>query len=272
VLIPYFVWLSWITLGLLRRKLHAIDIDSKSCSDTIDIETNHRSHKPEPNPSRHGEWRATALVILVLAAFIALLWFVHRSGVLVVAFIALFCISAPFGNKLIGPADCVQIASSSLERRFQRRYHSEFTQLTQIGFKPLFIFGESMSLYRLLLIYPVFLYTIMLLNREIATIKGSRLIFGYPVLTSSDGKIYVYIMQLGMKFYTGFQDGTILLTKNFGGTTKYGSNVIFQRFCDASIYDIWMEHHNRVSLLEADGKQVEGEISFAAFSRISAAT
>lgn len=230
----------------------------------------HRESSDDLNPSRYGEWKAAALVVFVLSVFIAPIWVFNRSGSLVLALIVLFCISAPFGNKLIGAAECLQITSSTLERRLQTRYRSELNQLTQIGFKPLFIFGESMSLYRLLLIYPVFLYTIMLLNREIATVKGSRLVFGYPVLISDDGKTYVYIMRLGMKFYTRFQDGSILLTKSFGGTTKYGSNVIFQRLCDASIYDIWMEHHNRVQLLEAEGKPVEGETSFAAFCRISA--
>jgi len=208
------------------------------------------------------------LVVLVLAAFVALIWTIHRSWVLVVAFIVLFCISAPFGNKLIGSAECVQIASPTLERRLQGRYRTEFNQLAQIGFKPLFIFGESTSLYRLLLIYPVLLYTIMLLNRETATVKGSRIVFGYPVLNSSDGKTYVYLMQLGLKFYTRFQDGTVLLTKSFGGTTTYGSNVIFQRLCNASIRDIWMEHSRRVQQLEANGRQVEGEIGFATFYRI----
>src|SRR5215469_14983829 len=74
VLIPYFVWLSWITLGLLRRKVRERDEDDNSTAEMIDAETNHRIHRPEPNPSRHGEWRATALVVLVLAAFIAPLW------------------------------------------------------------------------------------------------------------------------------------------------------------------------------------------------------
>jgi hypothetical protein len=267
VLIPYFVWLSWITLGLLRRTIREQDIYENS-AESSDTETNDRIHRAESNPSRYGEWRATALVVLVLAGFATLIWTIHRSGMLVLGFIVLFCISAPFGNRLIGPAECVQIASSTIERRLRSQYRSEFNQLAQIGFKPSFTFGESTSLYRLVLIYPIVLYTIMLLNREIATVEGARLVFGYPVLNSNDGKTYVYIMQLGLKFYTRFKDGSILLTKSFGGTTEYGSNVIFQRLCNASIHDVWMEHNNRVRQLEADGKQAEDEISFATFYRI----
>jgi hypothetical protein len=261
------VWLSWITLGLLRQTLRDRDICDNSAEGS-DMETIDQTLGAEPNPSRYGEWRATALVVLVLAAFAALIWAIHRSEMLVLAFIVMFCISAPFGMKLIGPAECVQIASSTLERRLQSRYRTEFSQLAQVGFKPIFIFGESTSLYRLALIYPIVLYTIMLLNRETAIVKGSRIVFGYPVLNSDDGKTYVYLMQLGLKFYTRFEDGSILLTKSFGGTAKFSPNVIFQRLCDASIHDVWTEHNNRVQQLESEGKRADGETGFATFYRI----
>ena len=267
VLIPYFVWLSWITLGLLRHTLRGRDIDDNS-ADRRDTDTVDQTHGAESNPSGYGEWRATALVVLVLVALVALIWTIHRSEMLVLAFIVLFCISAPFGIKLIGPAKCVQIASSTVERRLQNRYRTEVNQLAQVGFKPIFIFGESTSLYRLVLIYPIVLYTIMLLNRETAIVKGSRIVFGYPVLNSTDGKTYVYLMQLGLKFYTRFEDGSILLTKSFGGTAKFGPNVIFQRLCDASIHDVWTEHNNRVQQLEAEGKRADAETGFATFYRI----
>jgi hypothetical protein len=234
------------------------------------MDRDHQELPQESQPSRSGELRAYALVVLVLVTLLALLWAVQVRAGLLVAFIVLFCIAAPFGNMLIGPAEYVQIDSPTFERRIRNRYRSEFNKLTEIGFKPLFSFGEATPLFRFLLIYPIFLYAIMLLNREIAAVKGSKLIFGYPVLSSSDGTTYVHIMQLGMKFYTRFQDGTILLTKSFGGATTYGPNVIFQRLCNAAVSDIWIEHHNRVRLLEATGKQVDGEISFAVFSRISA--
>jgi len=271
-MIPLMAWLSWITFCLLRQKLRAIDVDGDSSSKTIEAGQDRQPQKPEPNPSRNGEWRAAVCVVLALAAFIALLWVVDRSGILILAFIVLLCISDAFGNKLIGRPIAVHLTSPSIDRESHSRYQSELEQLTKIGFKPLFIFGESRSLYRLFLIYPVYLYSVMLLNGEIATLHGSRIVFGHPVLISDDDKAYVHIMRLGLKFYTRFQDGNILLTKSFGGTTKYASNVIFQRRCDGSIYDIWMEHHIRVQQLEVVGKLVEEEISFKTFSRIWAET
>ena len=266
-------WLSWITFGLLRRKIRAADEDSNRASAALEAYPRNPPLKPERNPSRNGEWSAAALVVFVLAAFIALLWLADRSGLVIAAFIVLLCISAPFGNKLIGPAVAVQLTSPTTERQAHIRYSSEFQQLTKIGFKQLFIFGESRSLYRLFLVYPVCLYTVMLLNREIATVQGSRIILGNPVFISGDGKTYVHIMRLGLKFYTRFQDdGSVLLTKSFGGNVKYGSHVIFQRLCDGSINDIWMEHRNRVLQLEGVGKKVEETAGFESFTRIWAET
>jgi hypothetical protein len=180
-LIPMMVWLSWITFSLLRRKVRASDEPDSSGSTNHNPNPIDSSSESEPNPSRNGEWRAAAFVVLALAAFIALLWLVDRSGLLIAAFILLLCISAPFRNKIIGPAMAVQLTSPTIERQSQSRYRSEFQQLTSLGFKPLFIFGESRSLYRLLFIYPIYLYTVMLLNREIAAIHGSRIVFGNPV-------------------------------------------------------------------------------------------
>lgn len=268
-IVPMMSWLSWITFSLLKRRIRASDEDSNREITNLKADSDNASPEHEPNPSRNGEWSAVALVVLTLTAFIAILWLVDRSALLIAAFIVIFCISAPFGNKLIGPAVAVQLASPAIERQCQSRFRSEFEQLKRIGFKQLFIFGESRSLYRLLFIYPVYLYSVMLLNREIATIQGTRIILGNPVFISDDGKTYVHVMRLGLKFYTRFQDdGSILLTKSFGGNAKYGSHVIFQRLCDGSINDIWMEHRNRVLQLEGTGKKVEETTGFEPFTRI----
>jgi hypothetical protein len=40
-----------------------------------------------------------------------------------------------------------------------------------------------------------------------------------------------------MKFHSAFQDGTILMTKNFGGKTKYGPRVVANITKNASISD-----------------------------------
>jgi hypothetical protein len=209
-------------------------------------------------------------MILGEACLVALLLAAHVSFRVMTEFALLACIVTLVGRHLTGPAEHIQIASPAFERRIQDRYRSEITQLTDLGFSPLFFYGEAFPLIRLLLIYPAILFLIMLLSREVATVmSGSKLLFGYPVFISNNRTAYAHPSQLGMKYHTTFQDGTILMTKNFSGKTKYGPTVVAHILKNASISETWAEHQMRIRALEAAGKQIAREISFQAFSDIS---
>jgi hypothetical protein len=203
-------------------------------------------------------------------ALIALLWELHLPWGVINVLIVLALIAAFFGKQLTGPTEYVQISSPSFERKIQNRYRSESSQLLNLGFSPLFFYGEGFPLSRLLLIYPAFLFLIMWLNREVATIhNGSKLLFGFPVFISSNKTTYAHPNQLGVKFHTLFQDGTILLTKSFAGKSKYGPTVVLHKVANASMGNIWAEHQQQIQVLEAAGKRVDSQISFEAFARIS---
>jgi hypothetical protein len=72
-----------------------------------------------------------------------------------------------------------------------------------------------------------------------------------------------------MKFHTAFQDGTILMTKNFGGKTRYGPRVVTHIMKNASISNTWAEHQKQIKVLEAAGKQIDSQVSFQVYSDIS---
>ena len=111
----------------------------------------------------------------------------------------------------------------------------------------------------------------MWLNREVATIhNGSKLLFGFSrYLIRAIKLTHAHPNQLGVKFHTLFQDGTILLTKSFAGKSKYGPTVVLHKVANASMGNIWAEHQKQIQVLEAAGKRVDSEISFEAFARIS---
>jgi hypothetical protein len=234
------------------------------------VDTDNQGHQSEPQIGKHGVLRAYALIISVSGALIALLWAVHVPWGVLNALVVLLWIVVLFSKQLTGPAQHVQISSPTFEYRIQNRYCSESNQLSNLGFTPLFFYGEGFPLFRLLLIYPVFLFMIMLLNREVATVHDrSTLLFGFPVFNSSNGTTYAHPNQLGMKYHTLFQDGTILMTKNFGGKKQYGPTVLVHCIRNASISDAWAEHQKQIQALEATDKQIDHEISFQAFSNIS---
>lgn len=218
----------------------------------------------------HGVLRANALIFFLVVALIALLWVLRVSWVVLYTLMVLACVAGLFGKQLTGPTEYVQISSPPLEQRIQKRYRSQSSQLQDLGFTPLFFYGEAFPLVRLLLIYPAFLFLIMWLNGEVAAVhNGSRLLFGFPVFLSSNRTTYAHPIQLGVKFHTLFQDGTILLSKSFGGNTKYGPTVVLQKVTNSGTNGTWAAHQKQIGVLEAAGKAVDPKISFEAFARIS---
>jgi hypothetical protein len=157
------------------------------------VDINNQGHQSEPQTGKRGVLRAYALIISLEVALIALLWTVHVPWVVLNALILLAFIAALLGKQLTGPVEHVQISSPTFEHRIRDRYCSECKQLSNLGFTPLFFYGEAFPLFRLLLIYPAFLFLIMWLNREVASIEGgSRLIFGYSVFISSNRTTYAH--------------------------------------------------------------------------------
>lgn len=234
------------------------------------MDSGNQGRQSEPQTSKRGVLRAYALIFSLEVALIALLWAVHVPEKVLFALAVLVWIAVLFGKQLTGPTEYLQISSPPLEHRIQHRYRSESSQLSNLGFRPLFFYGEAFPLFRLLLIYPAFLFLIMWLNREVGAVQNrSRLLFGYPVFNSSNRTTYAHPTQLGVKFHTLFQDGTTLLTKSFSGKTKFGPTVVLHRVTSGRIDDTWAEHQKQIQALEATGKQVDPEISFAAFARIS---
>jgi hypothetical protein len=218
-----------------------------------------------------GVLRAYVLIISVGAVLFSLLRATHVSWGFLSALLVLAYIVVLFGGqRLIGPTEHVEISSVAFEHRIRNRYSSEVGQLSDLGFTTLFFYGEAFSLFRVLLIYPAFLFLIMLLNREAATVQnGWKLCFGFPVFISGNRTSYAHPLQLGVKYHTLFQDGTILMTKNFGGKNEYGPKVVAHGMENASIFDAWAEHQKQIQALEAAGKQVNRVISFQTYADIS---
>jgi hypothetical protein len=139
------------------------------------VDKDNQEHQSEPQTGKRGVLRAYALIISAEAALIALLWAVHVPWGVVNILAVLALIAVLIGKQLTGPAEHVNISSPTFEHRIQNRYYAESNQLSNLGFTPLFFYGEAFPLFRLLLIYPAFLFLIMWLNREVMSIQdGSR--------------------------------------------------------------------------------------------------
>jgi hypothetical protein len=246
------------------RKENAVKIDDRA----------HESNTNTEIPNGLKKW-LPAIILLCLGLQIANDLFsanpghVARWDGLWFALIAVVLVLPYFFHKTFGVVDLVQIFSPNFEQRIRVRYQAETTQLGFLGFDQLFFVGDSISVFRILLIFPAIVALQMGRDRVPMTIKGgTRLLTGNPVFISRDRTAYAHPNSLGFTFHTRFQDGTFLVSKNFGDDSDYISEIVGNTRPAASVSDTWAAHQQRMKELETQGKRVDRQTSFEAYREI----
>jgi hypothetical protein len=169
----------------------------------------------------------------------------------------------------VGKIDLVQIFSPEFERRARARYRAETAQLTDLGFDLAFFVGDSTSVFRMLLIFPAIVVLDMWRAGVPMTVQdGTTLLTGNPVFISRDKSAYAHPNGLGFTFHTGFQDGTLLVSKNFGDDSRYIPAIVGNALPGASASDTWAAHQRRMQELVAGGKRVDLQTSFQSYREI----
>lgn len=169
----------------------------------------------------------------------------------------------------VGTIDLVQIFSPEFEQRARARYQAEMALLTNLGFDLAFFVGDSTSVFRMLLILPAIVVFQMWRGGVPMTVQnGTKLLTGNPVFISRDKSAYAHPNSLGFTFHTGFQDGTVLVSKNFGDDSGYIPAIVGNICPAASASDTWAAHQKRMAELEAEGKRVDRQTSFQAYREI----
>jgi hypothetical protein len=175
-----------------------------------------------------------------------------------------------FIHWIFGTVQHIQIYSPEIEQRIRTRYQSEIGQLTNLGFDYLFSDGETISLFRLVLILPAITVIHMRSKGEVMTLyDGAKLLVGYPVLISKNKSAIGYASGLGVKFYSAFQDGTLLVSKAYADGDIPAGPMIVKYARKASLSDTWAEHQKRIAALESEGKRVDCQTSFQFYAEIS---
>jgi hypothetical protein len=174
-----------------------------------------------------------------------------------------------FFDWTVGTIGLVQIFSPEFEQRARKRYQAEMALLTDLGFDLAFFVGDSTSVFRMLLIFPAIVVFDMWRNGVPMTVQnGTRLLTGNPVFISRDKSAYAHPNSFGFTFHTGFQDGTALVSKNFGDDTGYISSIVGNTCPAASAADTWAAHQKRLEELVAEGRRVDRQTSFQAYREI----
>jgi hypothetical protein len=167
---------------------------------------------------------------------------------------------------LFGRIEHVQITSPALEQRIRTRYQEATAELARLGFAYLCSYGETFSVFRLLLGIPAIAILSLLPKRPVVGLWGGlRIGECCPLLIAGDRGAYADADFEGVKFYTAFTDGTFLVSANYKTLTLEGP-VMTRRWRAASIGEAWGEHQAAVQAFEAAGRRVDRRSSFQEFA------
>lgn len=173
-----------------------------------------------------------------------------------------------FCLRFFGRIEYVQVDSPELERRVHFRYQEQIHQLTSLGFSPLFSVGQTFPVLRLLLLYPALILLIMLAKREVLSLRGSRFLIAQPVFVSGDRSTYAHPSGLGLMLHTVFDDGTLLISTNYGEDST-GPHFMRHSCNRATIADTWTHHQREFQEQAGLGNRVHMEINFPTYVAIT---
>lgn len=183
-----------------------------------------------------------------------------------VGFVLLVCMVAIGVRRVFGTVEHVQIQSPPFIARIQKQFSAETVQFQSLGFQPAFCFGESVSAFRILLLFPAVVYINMWIKGEpLALYGGFRIVNGNPVLVARDRSAYVHPSGLGVTFHTALRDGTILMTRSYDSGGQYAEKVIVHSV-KAPVAEMWSAHQREVASIATDLNPVDRQSSFEFYS------
>jgi hypothetical protein len=174
-----------------------------------------------------------------------------------------------FGMTSLGSVDYEEIADPRIEQRVRQRYASEVDQLTSLGFNYAFTSGESISLSRVLLIYPAIVLLRARANGAVLALgRGGKILLATPVLSSADGRAFGHPQSLGVEFQTAFRNGPLFVTKNYKGICGETPECVM-RASDGTVAEAWQTQMQWVNKLDTDANPANRDRSYQAYADIA---
>jgi hypothetical protein len=162
----------------------------------------------------------------------------------------------------------VQQHDPSLQSRVRRRYSRECGALAAHGFEELCFYSEELGAYSALLYLPMTL--LMLFKREVLGGHGRFDAGGsYVLMRHRHPGTIAQPLGLGVKLYTRFADGTLLVSASFASCLQPAGDRVVKHASKVPLDEAWTLHQRRVADIEGQGKQVLPALDFEGFVAMS---
>jgi hypothetical protein len=149
----------------------------------------------------------------------------------------------------------------SIQSRVRQRYSRECRALAAHGFEELCFYSEQLGNYSALLYFPL-----TLLMRFKGEVLGGHGRFdaggSYVLMCHAHPRTIALPLGLGLKLYTGFTDGTVLISANFASCLQTSGSPVVKHAAQLPLDEAWSLHQQRVAEMEGHGKQALQALDF----------
>ena len=161
------------------------------------------------------------------------------------------------------------VHDADIRRRVIRRHRDAVVALQALGFEGPVVYDERSFPLSYLLLWPL----TKLMHAKGAVVRSTRflcLTTAYPLLGHRETPTFALVSALGVKFLTGFTDGTLLLTTNTVRTEHLDAAAQYYKYVGPeSVEALWVFHQNKLEGLLKDGKEIQAGRTFADYVWLS---
>jgi len=162
----------------------------------------------------------------------------------------------------------VQQHDPTIQSRVRRRYSREYSALAARGFDELCFYSERLGPYSAVLHLPMTL--LMLFKGEVLGGHGRFDAGGsYLLMRHRHPWTIALPLGLGVKLYTGFTDGTVLISANFASCLQPAGDSVIKHASRLPLDETWTLHQRRVEDITGHGKQVVQALDFDRYVEMS---
>jgi Zn-dependent protease len=169
--------------------------------------------------------------------------------------------SSPASQSRFGE-EYTEITDPSIQSRVRARHSSKLSSLQALGFQHFSYRLEALPPYSAISKFPIIL---LMWSKEVLVFpKPARLGVANMLMIHSTPSTIAECLGLGIKFYSVFSDGTLLISSSYRSALAPSSNsqIIQNPQCQTS-EEAWLVHQQKIAELGAQGLTLRSFSSFA---------
>ncbi len=169
------------------------------------------------------------------------------------------------GNRM--GEEYTEITDPSIQSRVRDRHSSKITSLQALGFQHFAYPLEALPPYSAISKFPI---TLMMWSKDVLVFPSpARLGIATILLSHSSPSALAAALGLGIKFYSVFSDGTLLISSTYRSPLGPGPNshIIKNPHCQ-TVEEAWLAHKQKTAELVARGLTVCNLSSFSDYLEI----